>query len=193
MAIRRGGIRAKSMSGNLSVKLEGDWDKLMNMIDEMPIEMARQVEKGMHNAAKEYKRVVRLNFRTHGVKLGYVASTSAMSGNYYKYKQKYATHKGLLMFSGRIHNSIKVMRTKKGTYTVGISRKDQGKGRGGLTVYEAAYMLEKGTKYAKPYPVFKDSFSRKDQFGGKKRILRFITRNVSLAYKRRYGFKLKIR
>jgi len=181
------------MSGNLSVKLEGEWDRLMNMIDEMPIQMAMQVDKGMHNAANEYRRQVRLNLRTHGVRLGYVPSSSAISGSYFSYKRRFATHQGLLMFSGKLHNSVKVTRTKKGNYVVGVSRKDTSRGRGGLTVYEAAYMLEKGTKYAKPYPVFKDTFTRKGHFGGKRRIMMFITRNVSQYYKRRYGFKLQIR
>jgi len=181
------------MSGNISIKMEGDWDKLMNMLDQMPTEMARQVDRGMHNAANEYRKIVRRNIRTHGVRLGYTPSSSALSGSYAAYKRRNAAYQGLLMFSGRIYRSVSVMKTKRGNYTVGVPRTDKSKGKTGLTTYEAAYLLEHGTKYAQKYPVFRDSFSRKDQFGGKKRILRFIQRNISVHYRKKYGIKLMIR
>lgn len=177
------GVRTRG-GFNVEVKLEGDWFKFQELINNFGPSVMISAQASQRAFANEYKKKVKENIRTGGKKFGYPGH----SPKYAKYKSKREGPSRLLYWSGTMLNSVEVIPLAKGRFGVGIRRgvtrpryKDE-KTKKILTVSEYANILEHGTfggQKLPARPVFSDSLTDPiNGMGGKRGMQMFIANDL---------------
>lgn len=149
-----------------SVQLIGDWDKTRRFFDKLPLAVKIGTTLGQKSVAEKLQKLIKQNIRRNGPPGVYWSPVSKEYAK--KKKSKGFDPNKLLRYTMTYYNNIKVIHKGDEVY-VGIPKKIRSKviKKNPLTVGEVANILEKGTDYMRPRPLWAPTFR---QFGGKQRV-----------------------
>ena len=158
------------------IELFGDWGKALNLFNELPLAVNSGALEGKLKAAKRIREMVRRNIKSNGPP---GVHWPELSKNYKTHKKnKGGDPNRKWFFKGKYYKNIRI--TEKGNDVfVGVPARMRGsQGKDPLTLGQIANILERGSSVrgiqARPLwgPTFK-------QFGGKRKVSIYITRNIS--------------
>ena len=171
----------KRFNGDVSINFEGEWLKLGTLIDNQHHMISKAAIQGQLNAAKEYKRLLKSNIRTGGMRFHYPPLST-------EYSKKKGSSK-MFTYTHSLYNAIDIFISRSGRVSVGVP--DGITRTGGrptnLEVGEYARILEGGNSKQKARPIFSDTFH---QFGGKWAIGLEVRKQLYIVYSL-FNIKLK--
>lgn len=186
-----GKLSPYSFTGGVGVKLEGDWNKLLNITNNQRLVLLAAYKKGQKAAATAFWKEIRKQMRTGGWSLGITADPINPESKYPDWKARHGGNwdKSFIL-SKTYYNSIEVIEndnSSKPRISVGvrkgIRRPQIGNNKpGDLTVSDYANIVELGSEIRKikARPLWRLTFKH---FGGKNRIRGFLRIYIYAAYR----------
>lgn len=183
-------INNRSFLTGLKIEKDGQWKRVTEVIDSLPIDLASAIYAGQLSAANKFKKEITNNIRRGG---GSAGTFRALSVDYLAYKAR--AGKPMTMFTLDKHYRKSITVQQKGyKIFVGIP-----KGtwilRDGRAISVAMYasVLEKGRKGGKSKQAARPIWKRTwEKFGKERRIKRIISWHITTKYKKKYNVKLKL-
>jgi hypothetical protein len=179
-------IQDRNIDINLAYRQEGDWGKANMLLSELPSQILNLVLVGQRRFARLYKKAITTKIDNHGGGT-WAPSNSAAYKRFKESKGKSITD--LLSFYGDYRRNIKITEGNKGV-SVGVNKNARNSNlKTGLTIAQYANVLEHGSFWQDipARPLWSSTFA---ELGGKRRVLREVTKGISEAMLRRYGINI---
>lgn len=172
------GLNYRNPSARVEVKLEGDWVKYRQLINNLDPLIATGAVAGQREASYRYFNALRQNINNGGVRFGY----PKLGAKYLKKKLRMGGFSKMFNWTRSFYNAIEV-RFKNFTYSVGIPRnRFKRSNRPGLSndipIDQYANILEHGNYKmgVVKRPIFRDTFK---QIGGTVFVRAMIVKNIN--------------
>jgi hypothetical protein len=181
-------LYTRNIDVNIAYRKEGDWDKARIILQELPYQVRRSVLKGQRAFANIFLKAIKAKIDSGGGG-EWAPSTSE---HYKRFKEGKGKSIGdLLSFYGDYKRNIKLVQTDKGI-TVGVNKNVRNSTLNptrNITIAQYAAVLEHGSFWQNipARPLWSSTFS---DLGGKRRVLKEVSRGISEDLLKKYGINI---